>query len=401
MSTLFRDNQYEAVTDPRRPPTPLQIPLVLTDAGQQVYVRIHSFRHFGGQSEYGGDADRLLGELSITHVTLHQGRAEWFHSRRFCVSGYTASLLIGVLFRLNKELDHPKPHVAAVERYYSVATGVGGQSELSDDLGDGSGSDAADAGTNASEGGSNAVGGESGSNNGDGGDDSAATDASDVEMLEADEVAEAREILGECESSEQYKLQFIEGLGDRGPKLVAALVTLMGGTPTKKNDASNREKAKGWLEAPEGARPYHWMTVTEMTGLFRARHKRNPPSNTPGGKRQWLINALASGWEDSREDLTFMDAIVRSGFLPSLKGTSAELCELGHKMEPIYGNDLLKITKGGITLSDGKSVEIVHLFRAGLLQSVARQWQKASPDFLALARIDGEEKIIIVEMKAR
>lgn len=400
MSTLYRDNQYEAVTDPRRPPRPLQVPPVVTDAGRQVYVRTHSFRHFGGQAEHNGCADRLLGELCITHVTLHQGRVEWFHCRRFCVSGYTASLLIGILFRLNRETDDPKPHVATVESYYSVATGAGGQSGLLTDLGGADGS-AASATNNISDAtgddaAASAVGGESGGNGG------TAANIDDAEVVEADEVAEAREILGECESSEQYKLQFIEGLGSRGPKVVAALVTLMGGKPAKKNDESNREKVKGWLEAPEGARQYHWMTVAQLTALFRARYKRNPPSNTPGNsKRQWLIDALASGWEDSREDLTFMDAVVRSGFLPSLKGTSAELCELGHKMEPIYGSNLLAMTKGGVTLSDGKKLEIVHLFRAGLLQSVGRPWQKASPDFLALARIDGEENIIVVEMKAR
>ena len=181
---------------------------------------------------------------------------------------------------------------------------------------------------------------------------------------------------------------------------MATLVTLMGGSPVQ-NAASNRTKVKSWLLAPEGARPYHWMTVPELTVLFHNRYKRNPPSNTPGGKRQWLIDALAAGWEDSREDLTFMDAIVRAGLLPALKGTSAELCELGHKMEPIYGRNLLQATKGGIALSDGKMLEILHLFRAGLLQSELRPWQKASPDFLALARVDGEETIVVVEMKAR
>ena len=420
MSTIYRDNQYEAVTDPRRPPRPLQVPPVLTDAGRRVYVRTHSFRHFGGQAKYEGDADNLLGGLGVVHVTLHQGRAEWFHCRRFCASGSTVPPMLGIQIRANKNLEEPKLHVLAVDRFFSVATGTGGNLGQSagagvesgggdDDAGglaattEGDGGDAS-ANESAAAASSEGTGVTDGSANGsaDGSaDGSAAAAATTDDGNSPAEADEAREILDECKASEQYKAQFILGIEQRGSRLVAALVTLMGGSPVQ-NAVSNRAKVKGWLEAPEGARPYHWMTVPQLTAIFRDRYKRSPPSNTPGNsKRQWLIDALAAGWEDSREDLTFMDAIVRAGFLPSLKGASAELCELGHKMEPIYGKNLLEATKGGIALSDGKMLEVLHLFRAGLLQSEARPWQKASPDFLALARVDGEEVIVVVEMKAR
>ena len=140
MSTIYRDNQYEAVTDPRRPPRPLQIPPVLTDAGQRVYVRTHSFRYFGGQAKYEGDADSFLGRLGIVHVTLHQGRAEWFHCRRFCASGSTVPPMLGIQIRANKNLEEPSLHVAAVDRFFRVATGTG------EDLGLSAGTDVGSAG---------------------------------------------------------------------------------------------------------------------------------------------------------------------------------------------------------------------------------------------------------------
>lgn len=128
------------------------------------------------------------------------------------------------------------------------------------------------------------------------------------------------------------------------------------------------------------------------------------PSNL---QRDGLINILSGNQEPPPPPQamvaakTPIEAVVQSAFLSPLKGESAELCKIGHQMEPIYAENLLKAGKDGIKLQDGKVLIIHHLYRAGLLQKTGSKYQKDSPDFILIGTLDGEPLVAVVEMKAR
>ena len=77
---------------------------------------------------------------------------------------------------------------------------------------------------------------------------------------------------------------------------------------------------------------------------------------------------------------TPVEAVIQSSYLPPLKGENAELCKLGHEMEPVHGRNILEMGKEGIELEDGSVLVVQHLFRAGLVQKRGRKYQKDSPD---------------------
>lgn len=87
---------------------------------------------------------------------------------------------------------------------------------------------------------------------------------------------------------------------------------------------------------------------------------------------------------------TPIEAVVQSAHLKPLKGEAAELCKLGHQMEPICGQNLLEAGCSGIRLEDGSVLVINHLFRAGLVQKRGKKHQKDYPDFMLLGALDGQ-----------
>lgn len=105
---------------------------------------------------------------------------------------------------------------------------------------------------------------------------------------------------------------------------------------------------------------------------YRATINTTVPSKL--SKKDDLIDVLSGAREaptpanTTASAKTPIKAVVQSAFLNPLKGESAELCKLGHKMKPIYGKQLLDNGKGGITLEDGSVLVVEHLFRAGLVQ---------------------------------
>ena len=52
-------------------------------------------------------------------------------------------------------------------------------------------------------------------------------------------------------------------------------------------------------------------------------------------------------------------------------------------------------------LSNGKRLVVLHMYRAGLVSNICREYQKDSPDFILVGTIDGEFFSAVVEMKAR
>lgn len=95
-------------------------------------------------------------------------------------------------------------------------------------------------------------------------------------------------------------------------------------------------------------------------------------------------------------------AVSQSPYLPPLKGENAELCKLGHQMEPIYGTNILEFGREGVKLvkpEDGFILVEQHLFRAGLVQKRGRKYQKDSPDSILVGTLDGDPIVAGVEMK--
>ena len=139
--------------------------------------------------------------------------------------------------------------------------------------------------------------------------------------------------------------------------------------------------------------------------------RQNANANVPTevNTTSMLINVLCGDVSPPSEETNDnkithpIEAVIHTNFLPPLKGTSYELCKLGHMMEVIYGKQLIQMSDetDGILLSNGKKLIVLHMHRAGLVSNVSREYQKDSPDFILLGTIDGEFFSAVVEMKAR
>ena len=65
-----------------------------------------------------------------------------------------------------------------------------------------------------------------------------------------------------------------------------------------------------------------------------------------------------------------------------------------------HAANLVDAAKGGIDVGD-KRLEVLHVFRCGLLESRGRPYQKDSPDFVAIIKVDGAIRVAAMEMKCR
>ena len=71
-----------------------------------------------------------------------------------------------------------------------------------------------------------------------------------------------------------------------------------------------------------------------------------PPSDTNATKK--IENAV--------------EAVTHTNFLPPLKGTSLELCKIGHMMEGAYGKQLLQISDEWIRIQMGYGQRVFVLY---------------------------------------
>ena len=103
------------------------------------------------------------------------------------------------------------------------------------------------------------------------------------------------------------------------------------------------------------AYPVH---LAYLQAMYRATKSSKIPSKI--NNKQDLIKVLSGVMEapsPSQASVTAktpVEAVIQSSCLPPLKGENAELCKLGHQMEPIYGTNILELGKEGIKLEDGK-----------------------------------------------
>ena len=62
-------------------------------------------------------------------------------------------------------------------------------------------------------------------------------------------------------------------------------------------------------------------------------------------------------------------------------------------MVEVYGEQLIKLNDvtNGIMLSNGKRLLVLHMYRAGLVSTICREYQKESSDFILHRTLDGED----------
>jgi len=82
--------------------------------------------------------------------------------------------------------------------------------------------------------------------------------------------------------------------------------------------------------------------------------------------------------------------------MPRLTAKDSEYCRMGHALELPFARKLLQHSKEGLT-----KFEVERVYHVGLVSRRGRPSAKASCDFVAVANINGERKLVGVECKAR
>ena len=162
-----------------------------------------------------------------------------------------------------------------------------------------------------------------------------------------------------------------------------------------------------WLDASQSRQPYVLLKKIKLQELYRQNINENTPTEV--NNVSMLINILCGDVPPPSEEINDkkithpIEAIMHTNFLPPLKGTSYELCKLGHMMENVYGKQLIQMSDetNGTLLSNGKKLIVLHMCRAGLVSNICKEYQKDSPDFKLFGILDEELFWAVVEMKAR
>ncbi len=82
--------------------------------------------------------------------------------------------------------------------------------------------------------------------------------------------------------------------------------------------------------------------------------------------------------------------------MPRLTAKGRDYCKMGHALELPFARKLLQHSKEGLT-----KFEVERVYHVGLVSRRGRPSAKASFDFVAVANINGERKLVGVECKAR
>ena len=138
--------------------------------------------------------------------------------------------------------------------------------------------------------------------------------------------------------------------------------------------------------------------------LHQGQFKEKYPGRRVPSTISDLVSALSGEVEVAEPDLptasTYAEALVMTNHMPPLRGEAKKHAKIGHEMEEKYVQDLLKVADDGISVG-GKKLEVLHVFRCGLLESKGRPHQKDSPDFVATVKVDGILCVAAMEMKCR
>jgi len=238
--------------------------------------------------------------------------------------------------------------------------------------------------------------------------------------LQNDVVNDAMEIINEedvngvfadvtdnTERSREYRLKLINEIKNGEHKeLVKGLLEKIIGRHYA-TDATNRKNIIKWLECSPSKMPYVLLKKSKLQQLYREKINQTIPAELT--TTSMLIDVLSgeqpppSDANAAKKIIHPIEAVMHANYLPPLKGTSLELCKIGHKMEGIYGKQLLQISddNNGIRFQNGKYLKILHMFRAGLVGRSNREYQKDSPDFVAYGILDNMHIVLIIEIKAR
>lgn len=238
------------------------------------FKRAQLFRLAGNNAVAGAAEIRMLGALSVDHVTEYQGHQEWFHARKFSTTSKTVANQVPLQLKLDREREERREHWVILEQYLDKNSGVGATLEIN--TSDGSGSAALGAAgvtdesenstTDESENGTTDAGAFSRDEQHEGNDDAAAVDLE----LHVDEQRriQAKEMIDDAtdttERNQEFCRSLIDELKSGGHKdILVELVKQMGGRPCKTH-TSNCNTAIKWLESDPAKRPYVFLTVPQL-----------------------------------------------------------------------------------------------------------------------------------------
>ena len=193
-------------------------------------------------------------------------------------------------------------------------------------------------------------------------------------------------IMERLQSDGEHRQADLATATDKDLAELQGIVNAMGGA-TYQTKPANANQIKKWIQARPCERPYVLMSVAGRQKAYKDKFGVNPRSSW-GGK--YLLTLLAGDSTEVVEEPTaganHVEALVMTNFLPPLKGEARKHAEMGHMMEQKYGSDLMEVSKGGLDIG-GKQVEVLYLFRCGLVQSLGRRYQRDSPDYVAIIRL--------------
>lgn len=166
-----------------------------------------------------------------------------------------------------------------------------------------------------------------------------------------------------------------------------------------------KETFRKWIEANVDRRPY--VMKNKVCLITEAKRRiTNYQATTRNKREEEIINDLVvqdvlDGCRGgmSKEDelkVTLLERLSQSVFLPKLTASEKEYCKRGHHLEPKLAQELQKDS------DEGKTPFKLHaIYSAGMVRCRDKPYIKDSIDFLAVADIYGEIKVIGLEMKAR
>eukprot|EP00562_Extubocellulus_spinifer_P001033 CAMPEP_0178488594 /NCGR_PEP_ID=MMETSP0696-20121128/9940_1 /TAXON_ID=265572 /ORGANISM="Extubocellulus spinifer, Strain CCMP396" /LENGTH=1177 /DNA_ID=CAMNT_0020116367 /DNA_START=521 /DNA_END=4055 /DNA_ORIENTATION=+ len=384
-STVHTEQHIEVVVDDAK-----RVSTSIDAAATDAQRRARTFRHVGtncapDDASQVNMIDRELGGLPIDHTVEYQGQPTWFVGRQNSITSSGAARHFPILFRNHREGEDIHPHVSDIEEYLAVASEAGngdrtfGLDAITDPVvnGDGDGDDDdEELGDDVAE-----------DEGGDGGDE--------------DDPAGSygKEIVDQLSADEEFSSSFLESAKERDVAELKSVVVAMGGSARKSKNA-NIKSIKTWIDTRPCARPYILLSKSELQDLYKTKLGISPRKSL--GVKD-LIARLAGEVEPEQPIIaasTYIDAVVMTNHMPPLRGEAKRHAAVGTKMEPEYAKDLLSLTNGGVRIGQRK-LEVLHLFRSGLVQSRGRSYQKDSPDYVAIIKLDERTCVAAVEMKCR
>ena len=186
-------------------------------------------------------------------------------------------------------------------------------------------------------------------------------------------------------------------------KTIRMYVCALGGNSSG-SAAAIKEILRKWIQAGVERRPY---MMKNKVGLIKEAKRRvtNYQATRNKQEEEIIYDLVAQDRLDGRREglsqldelqVTLLERLSQSAFLPKLTANEKEYCKRGHHLEPKLAKELQKDSDGGKT-----PFKIHAIYSTGMVRRRDKPYVKDSIDFLAVADIDDELKVTGLEMKAR